>query len=583
MLKRGPEFDPHSKKARTGDTPETSLDAQEEEFDVDQFHEKMGQLGTDDEDIAYFSALTLEQLRFSLGDQTILWHIALKAADEENDPNPNALVAVLRSVGTQLSMDDLRAGGEDGESVLWLMSWSADLLYDDAVRELLVRLAPEFTPDDLRSKEDADAEDGGTVLSNFMDTVDRPDTFYLLSEVLKKKLLLKLNASDWHVKGEHGQSPFYALITHVTSQSNARDEIHDLTGSTVGILLPEISRDRDYSKEIINLILSQVPFVCNHQEFVHKPLNQPSIQELLKDHPSTSTPLIEALIVARNEFFAKLEEHEKDYSKCDYDELKSLARKAFYAGYVNAYYDLGQFLESQMLEQDAAQAYEAVPRESRHFTRSKAFIQQKYFAMALTQETPAVRDFYLFRALELAIKHFNGELRIKAIQQIALRFVNPEKVENSLKLNLVPEFLFEMMDEDTPFEWCIKVLEFIRYRGTMVLPQVQAPNEQLIQELGEALKLDREERENKIQNMANQYAKTSLPGFLLDQMHEETSVQWCVEAFKLVKEKMDAVPPVFSSAACLTTKFDDLRAQTSSSTTPLPPLDETKKRKLLME
>lgn len=450
---------------------------------------------------------------------SVLWILA--------ETNPKLFAAVWEQFKTDFTLDDFRStaahGPNKGVSVLWSLLVNSSEIFP-AVWE---QLKADFTLDDFRSMPLEGPNKGSTVLWTLL--VRHHQVFAAIWEQFKAEftvndfrgmalegaykgmsvlwLLLakhpKIFATVWEqFKAEFrfddfrvialegiykGKSVLWVLLAKhpkifatVWEQFKVDFRLDDFRAmalegpfkgaSLLWILTNALSRNIAFQNMIYEM-LSQLPGIFSTEDLSAPVHGKPSIAELIQVNTSLD-PKVPLLIHARNEFFHCVR-LAQDSLSCDVvltsdrlQELNNLAQIAHDAGYLNAFYDLGNFLIDDY-PFEGCQAYRKVPSASWYLKKMNEHIAEMaenfYFLATCPDCEPNERINFLEQSLSCVLLT-SRQTRDPVINRIAYSYLRTYgfNIDISHMHGLVSEFMLDFIDKDPTVERCIKVFEEVK-------------------------------------------------------------------------------------------------------------------------
>lgn len=163
-----------------------------------------------------------------------------------------------------------------------------------------------------------------------------------------------------------------------------------------------------FLRPILEEVLAHAPDAFSDDDMQEKPQDGPSMQDLLQSAADQKwSNKIENWIAKRNAFF-KLIRTSRRLERSDYEEIKVKPKAAYEAGFIEAPYYLGQFLEERIPEigkVDAClSAFALVPNKSWHFVNANERATVVCLREANIARLASERRAYLIKALEFTLK-----------------------------------------------------------------------------------------------------------------------------------------------------------------------------------
>ncbi len=169
------------------------------------------------------------------------------------------------------------------------------------------------------------------------------------------------------------------------------------------------------------------------------------------------------LVQARNTFFRNLAQIQPQSLSQNRLMLLEEARKAYDAGYLNAFYDVGELLFLNQHYMAAYHAYKEVPPTSCHFEKINLKLAEHHFSQVVSSPIENTRQFHLRESLRHALQT-NDSVRIELIQRIAFRYTGCDEIGVR---NIVPNGLIDAMNSETSLDWCFERLDEIKAKITL--------------------------------------------------------------------------------------------------------------------
>jgi hypothetical protein len=170
-------------------------------------------------------------------------------------------------------------------------------------------------------------------------------------------------------------------------------------------------------------------------------------------------------IIARNHFFRLLKTN-NSLTPANIAYLFKEAEDVTNAGYINGFYDLGEFFKNHDMQVNRIESIKRVPKSSCYFSQVQLELSEYFFAQAILHfDDEAKKWTFLNDSLNYALQTDDNN-RALLIQRIASIYIEGKKRVGDN--NLVPHELLAAMNSDTPLEWCINRFIEIKYRNQLV-------------------------------------------------------------------------------------------------------------------
>jgi hypothetical protein len=241
-------------------------------------------------------------------------------------------------------------------------------------------------------------------------------------------------------------------------------------------------------KVIVSEILSQVP----GKLYAYRPLG------LIDGIRNVNTHL-----ECRNDFFEELElaQKEADFQKINLLPLFSLAEKAQNEGYLNAYYDLGAWLEI-LNHEEAMNAFAKVPQKSWHFEKVQLALAQHYFTKAKQATDADQKIDFIQKSLSCILHVEEKALRVPHIKALVVFALSDEDPVEEKDL---PPYLLALTEQQLSTEAWLTLLEHAKQERYRLRTENNQQNELLaeLQALEEVLNSLRQTEANSREAIEN--------------------------------------------------------------------------------
>lgn len=430
--------------------------------------------------------LTVEDIRATPkgSTRTILWLLASAAVEEAY---PDAFLTVWKRFKTQLTVEDIcsviQTGPDKGKSLLWLLSAPRTNVIFLSIWE---HFKTQLKVEDFRVAPQTGQNKGESSLWRLAAMAsDKPQAFLSVWEHFKDKLTIddlrvqpennsfRLSAIGYLALaiGNHNQEAFLAVYEKFKRELKIEDFFiveNDGDGGNFFSELPiffYLSIQQQNTSQIAKItfdMLTQLPGELNGL-LTDTQLN--SLKDVLKQD-------VQAFIDTRNAFCKALKTaHSPETVETTHTEmvdpvqLDKLAKSAFDIGYINAFYDLGNFYQNTGKLTQALECYQLVPKESIHFQHVQKILADAFYDEALASKDDE-RTENLTHALRCAV-NCEPSTGIELIRLIAFSYVKQGKLQgldqleviNSSILSLVKSALTYKIDSETLFTQCQGILE----------------------------------------------------------------------------------------------------------------------------
>ncbi|MCS5711490.1 hypothetical protein [Candidatus Berkiella aquae] len=193
-----------------------------------------------------------------------------------------------------------------------------------------------------------------------------------------------------------------------------------------------------------------------------------------------------ALSEARHHFFLALDAYKETDSKENEENVWEKAQEALEAGYLNAFYDLGNHYFAIGEIEGGFAAYEEVPAGSWQYGRVMDQLCAHHFGKMTASPSAEKKLEHLKTALGCALKT-SAQVREQHIQMLAAQYLHDFNLTIDMPMNLMPSDWLAMMDSRISAEMGFKVLEEFKERSALekrkqVLQEQLAQKEQALQE-----------------------------------------------------------------------------------------------------
>lgn len=243
--------------------------------------------------------------------------------------------------------------------------------------------------------------------------------------------------------------PFERVLEKFIKNLNAADLMHP-NGSIDRLLLwPLIDLAKKNKPELLMKVFRHVVGLTP-QPFQHL-LNIKEVTELKYVFKEAHLKLLQA----RENFAQSLK------TETDFETQKAKAKLAENAGYVEAFYELGQHYEQQNDDDRAMDAYLQMSSDSLHYDDIMGRFSSECLGEALQKNLEkSVRLSCFQKALSFALK-LRDQYRASSVQRIAIAYLN---LQYALDLPLdqgfaIPACLYQAMHAETPVGWCFEFFD----------------------------------------------------------------------------------------------------------------------------
>jgi hypothetical protein len=172
------------------------------------------------------------------------------------------------------------------------------------------------------------------------------------------------------------------------------------------------------------------------------------------------------LIKAKKALFdliKQCEDEEKMPSESETKRLLSYADQAAEAGYLNAYFILGQYFSKIGLQDKALRIFIKVPTSAPCYHKVLNIITEDAYALALDRSISNYeRNAFLKLALQYALKIESDEIRYQIIQKVAYSYITEGKETGMEKRNPVKADMLQAMHEGTGVAWCFRQFDRLK-------------------------------------------------------------------------------------------------------------------------
>lgn len=234
----------------------------------------------------------------------------------------------------------------------------------------------------------------------------------------------------------------------------------------------------DSEKKIAAAAIKALIQILKHTPF--------SLEILNRFKPYHVMVLIADLINARIEFRKLLDEHCKETNA-----LLSAAAKAQKAGYAEAFFELGNYYETNRQDEDALAAFIQLPPGSIQLDSTGCVYSAKCLGWATQASTQLTKMDYFKKATQFALKIVTEGKRHQSLQMIAKLYIEWRLLNKvAIDHHIIPDFLLQAMHTDTSTEWCFKIFDMLA--ETEQLKMAAKEKDEKIEKLKAKRKLEKE-------------------------------------------------------------------------------------------
>lgn len=442
--------------------------------------------------------------------QTILFIIAKAAAQGHNE----AFLSLMSRYGLQLTIEDFRisAASDPEKNALWYLGYAACFRSKETFTCFWKYLGNALTIEDLRAKPQT-GPDAGTTLLWLLSTIQEPLLFSYIWKNFSQALtfedfnaqrkneslepislwwnivLLNYNSISfgpifyeiWQKYKNLLDNNFFhnqAQVSHPPTQLSIlqmlilREETLDLVFEHWGeFLTPEMLRKTTIIQgnlipliaqmvrkafyfnnssflTLLNYYIRKFPDLLNSQELNFPLPGWGALINFIDNADGKPAIDLKLLLVARNSFIDYLTTASAPINKA---ELHNRAFVAKCAGFVDAYFFLGEFFLKQNMHTEALETFTRVPADAIHYDNANKRIVQIHLGSAVHTQKIS----FLEQGLIYALRIKNTSAQIIAVNSIAYCFLH-HGISDQPLTNFLPTHIFTVLPF-LPAHLCFKL------------------------------------------------------------------------------------------------------------------------------
>ncbi len=405
--------------------------------------------------------------------------------------HPEPFLKVWAKFQDEITLEDIVEQAEEAEqkveSTLLVLAWAAHEGNIEPFLKVFEKFKDKLSLKDLQVRSEKGPNKGKSVLWVLALTAAKsnPEPFLKIWENFQNEITLKdltLQVEEGKDKGRSliwilavalyvgSSKPFIKVLEKFQNEITIADLLVDTAQEKgkVALLLLVSAMGNNGNLKLITTILQTIPGEIPHASLMNASpkLSLEKILTRLKLMP---------LVLARNAFFLQISQMKsQEFSAENVQALFTAAEMAEKSGYLNAFYDVAQYLSSVKKSAHALEAYKKISKKSSYFHKKSELVCEQYFVLASQENiTEDAKKDYLTEALISALPIQNN-MKEELIQKIASIYIYGKEMAGNP--HVIPDGFLEKMNETTPLEWCFE--RFDEIKKSIALAEINPSVEQ---------------------------------------------------------------------------------------------------------